>query len=475
MLFVFVGLWTIGLLLILTDPKRPTTRWISSIAFTGGSGGLSAVIADHLVPALAAGGWLTQPLADLLATAERISSLTCYYGLPYTFLMFAIVYHPGYPLWKNGAWLPWALLVPVAGSLLFDIKPGDPIPYGYVTAWATPYIVAGIGLLLSVTLQERNSFLRRSRMLVTAAAVPTLLFALFTLYVLPTFFGVYEWWRYNAVLIAFTLAVIVGSSFRYGFMGLQISIQNQKLDYTLRAITSGTSILNHAIKNDVGKIRLFGEKIKYDAEDGLTDKAELIRDVEVIMRASQHIYDMIYRIQGQTQEAELRMGEVPAADLMHECLEMLAPEMKEIELTEHYGYRGVLRADRALLAEVWTNVLTNALEAMPQGGALTVRITETKRKIVVEIKDSGHGMEKHQLKRVFDPFYTTKSGKKMNFGLGLSYCYAIVQKHKGTMNIHSKPGQGTSVFMQFPKPETTEKTALGPDAASPGRERSEGG
>ncbi len=41
----------------------------------------------------------------------------------------------------------------------------------------------------------------------------------------------------------------------------------------------------------------------------------------------------------------------------------------------------------------------------------------------------------------------------MNFGLGLSYCYAIVHKHKGTMNVHSKPGLGTSVFMQFPKPK----------------------
>ncbi|MEK8128560.1 HAMP domain-containing sensor histidine kinase [Paenibacillus filicis] len=452
MLFVLVGLWTIGLLLILTDPKRSTTRWISSIAFTGGSGGLSAVIADHLVPAFAERGWLTEPAAYVLGRAELTSSLICYYGLPYTFLMFALVYHPNYPLWGRGKWLPLALLVPVAGSLLFDAKPGDPIPYGYVTVWATPYILAGIGLLLSVTLQERNSFLRRNRMLVTAAAVPTLLFALFTLYLLPTFFGMHEYWRYNTFLIAFTIAVIVGSSFRYGFMGLQISIQNQKLDYTLRAITSGTSILNHAIKNDVGKIRLFGEKIKFDAADGLTNAEELTRDVEVIMKASQHIYDMIYRIQGQTQEVTLRTEEILPAELMRECLDMLAPEMHGIEVNELYAYPGRLIADRAQLGEVWTNVLTNALEAMPQGGTLSVKISETKRKIVIEVKDSGLGMEKHQLKRVFDPFYSTKNGKKMNFGLGLSYCYAIVQKHKGTMNIHSKPGQGTSVFMQFPKP-----------------------
>ncbi|MBP1155506.1 MULTISPECIES: sensor histidine kinase [unclassified Paenibacillus] len=454
MLFVLIGLWSIGLLLIVTDPKRQTTRWISSIAFIGGSGGMAAVIGDQLTPYLYARGWLTEPLTGLLPLVETICSHICYYGLPYTFLMFAVVYYPEYALWSRRRYIPWVLLVPVLFSFAFEPKLNEPIPYSYVTLWAMPYILTGIGLLMAATLKERNSFLRRSRLLTTAAAAPTLFFALFTLYLLPHYFETYEWWRYNAWVIAFTLAVIIGSSFRYGFMGLQISIQNQKLDYTLRAITSGTSILNHAIKNDVGKIRLFGDKIKLEIASGKADSSQVIQDVEVILQASQHIYDMIYRIQGQTQEAELAFEEVRPAELMRQCLHMLSPELARIEVSEEYSYGGTMSGDRALLTEVWTNVLTNAIEAMPGGGRLTVRLTETKRKIVVEIKDSGPGMEKHQLKRVFDPFYSTKSGKNMNFGLGLSYCYNIVQKHKGTMSIHSKPGQGTSVFMQFPKRKT---------------------
>ncbi|WP_281887317.1 HAMP domain-containing sensor histidine kinase [Paenibacillus sp. YYML68] len=459
MLFVLIGLWTIGLLLLLTDPRRLSTRWISSIAFTGGSGGLSAVIADDVLPYVRERGSLTEELHTTLLAAELVSSYVCYYGLPYTFLMFAIVYSPSYTHWRRG-WLPWVLLTPPLASLLLVPKPGDPIPYLYVCAWVTPYIVIGIVLLIAAVLQERNSFLRRSRILVATAAAPTLLFTLFTSYLIPAFFGIYELWRYNAVLIAFTIAVILISSFRYSFMGLQISIQNQRLDYTLRAITSGTSILNHAIKNDVGKIRLFGEKMKADAEDGLLTPEELTRDVEVILKASQHIYDMIYRIQGQTQEVELRLEKVDPIQLMQECIEMMAPEQQGVTVQTHYTYNGSLLADRAHLIEVWTNVMTNALEAMPSGGMLTVAISETKRKIVVEVKDNGEGMEQQQLKRVFDPFYTTKSGRRMNFGLGLSYCYAIVQKHKGTMNIHSKRGEGTSVFMQFPKPPRDVQSTL---------------
>ncbi|CAG7645418.1 Adaptive-response sensory-kinase SasA [Paenibacillus solanacearum] len=453
MLFVLIGLWTVGVLLLATDPKRPITRWLSAIAFTGGSGGLSAVMGDHVIPYAFERQWLTAPVALVLAKAELASSLLCYYGLPYTFLMFAIHYYPDYPLWDRRAkrLLPWLLIVPPAVSFAFEPMRGDPIPYRYVIFWATPYIIAGTVMLIHSILRERNSFLRRNRLLTTTAAAPPLCFAMFTLYVLPAFFQMYELWRYNAWVIAFTLAVIIGSSLRYGFMGLQISIQNQKLDYTLRAITSGTSILNHAIKNDVGKIRLFGEKIKSEAEEGNASPEQVVQDVEVIMAASQHIYDMLYRIQGQTQEVELRLEKLRPAELLSECLRMLAPQLSSVEVKEQYVYKGALIGDRAQLTEVWTNVMTNALEAMPQGGSLTVRLTETKRKIVVEIKDSGSGMDKAQLKRAFDPFYTTKSGKKLNFGLGLSYCYNIVHKHKGTMNIHSKPGQGTSVFMQFPK------------------------
>lgn len=371
MLFVLIGLWVIGLLLLLTDPKRTTTRWISCIAFTGGSGGLSAVIADDIVPLAQSHLVLTDRMASALYTAELASSLLCYYGLPYTFIMFAIHYYPNYALWKPSwkRFIPWLLLLPIAVSFLFEPRPGDSIPYIFVSFWSTPYILAGIVLLILSVRMERNSFLRRSRLLTTAAAAPTLFFAMFTLYLLPAYFHLYELWRYNAGAIAITLAIIVGSSFRYGFMGLQISIQNQKLDYTLRAITSGTSILNHAIKNDVGKIRLFSDKIKADALAGQSSPEQVVQDVEVIMAASQHIYDMIYRIHGQTQEVELKLEVIRPAEVLSQCLRMLSLDLRNIQVQEFYAFDGEMLGDRAQPTEVWTNVISNAVEAMPQGAA----------------------------------------------------------------------------------------------------------
>lgn len=459
MLFALIGLWTIGLLLIATDPKRAATRWSSGITFTGGSGALAALIGERWRPYWTNQGWLSADQAEWLWRAERLCSFVCYYGLPYTFLMFAIVYSPGYAEWRGKRWLPWALLVPVLVSFLFEPAGNAPIPYQYVIWWAPAYIAAGIVLLVSAVWKEKNSYFRRSRLLTSMAAAPPLVVALFTLYLLPAWLDDYDWWRYNTWIIAFTVAVVVVSSFRYGFLGLQISIQNQRLDYTLRAITSGTAILNHAIKNDVGKIRLFGEKVKAEAAAGRLDIGQLSADMEIILQASRHIDEMVRRIQGQTQDMALHTETVRLSELLAQNVRMLAPGLgAAVEVKEKYATEGIVRGDPVQLAEVFTNVITNAFEAMPDGGTLTVRLTETKRKIVVEFKDTGTGMDKKQLRRAFDPFYTTKAGKNMNFGLGLSYCYNTIQKHKGSMSMHSKPGQGTSVFIQFPKLKRAART-----------------
>ncbi|TBL80263.1 sensor histidine kinase [Paenibacillus thalictri] len=451
MLFVWIGLWTVGLLLILTDPKRSTTRWISSIAFTGGSGGLSAVLGDSIIPYLAAHAGYTEQTLHIWQLIEIALSKVCYYGLPYTFLMFTLVYYPQPIPRKLLTAAPYALLAPIAVSFAFQPKDTAPIPYSYVMLWTTPYILLGVALLAVAAFRERNTYLRLNRMLTMIAAAPTLMFAMFTMYILPAYYGVYDFWRYNLWVIIFTLAVILVSSLRYGFMGLQISIQNQKRDYTLRAITSGTAILNHAIKNDVGKIKLFSQKLKMDARASGNVSAEA--DIEVIMSATQHIYEMMSRIQGQTQEVDLQLEEHRLDAIIRDTLSALEPEFSagQVEVAADLRYEKPFVCDSAQLTEVFTNLFTNAAEAMPGGGKLHVKLFETKRTIVAEVQDTGAGMDKKQLKRVFDPFYTTKAGKKLNFGLGLSYCYHVIQKHKGRMNIDSKPGKGTTVYISFSK------------------------
>ncbi|MNC25549.1 Sporulation kinase A [compost metagenome] len=110
-----------------------------------------------------------------------------------------------------------------------------------------------------------------------------------------------------------------------------------------------------------------------------------------------------------------------------------------------------LTADRAQLVETVQNLVNNALEAMPQGGELLVRAYETPKWVVAEVQDTGNGISREELKRVLEPFYTTKAASNRNFGLGLSYCYHVMKLHKGNLHLESTPGKGTTATIHFPK------------------------
>ena len=103
-----------------------------------------------------------------------------------------------------------------------------------------------------------------------------------------------------------------------------------------------------------------------------------------------------------------------------------------------------------LLQQVFTNMILNACNAMPQGGTLTVatRTTEDKQ-IAIQFSDTGRGIAPEHLPRIFDPFFTTMPVGK-GTGLGLSISYSIIQQHHGTIQVESQVGQGTTFTIRLP-------------------------
>jgi PAS domain S-box-containing protein len=101
------------------------------------------------------------------------------------------------------------------------------------------------------------------------------------------------------------------------------------------------------------------------------------------------------------------------------------------------------------LREVLTNLIFNAIEAMPEGGTLTLGCKASKEWIVVEVADTGIGMTEEVSRRIFDPFYTTKGVG--NSGLGLSVSWSLVSRSGGEIQVKSKPGKGTTFVIKLPK------------------------
>lgn len=116
-----------------------------------------------------------------------------------------------------------------------------------------------------------------------------------------------------------------------------------------------------------------------------------------------------------------------------------------------------LHADRQQLRQVFLNLLTNASDAMTQGGTLTLRVAAGQTEhgagtVVIEFADTGAGIKPEVLLKVWEPFFTTK-GEGKGTGLGLAICRRIVEEHKGTINIESEVAQGTTVRITLPAPE----------------------
>jgi CheY-like chemotaxis protein len=105
-------------------------------------------------------------------------------------------------------------------------------------------------------------------------------------------------------------------------------------------------------------------------------------------------------------------------------------------------------ADESELREVLTNLVFNAVDAMPQGGVITIRTSTQAKSVILEISDTGIGMTDEVQRRCFEPFFSTKGDA--GTGLGLASVYGIIQRHGGEISIHSEVGKGSTFTIRLP-------------------------
>jgi signal transduction histidine kinase len=114
-----------------------------------------------------------------------------------------------------------------------------------------------------------------------------------------------------------------------------------------------------------------------------------------------------------------------------------------------------IKGNRQALQQVFINLVTNAVYAMPDGGELWVRAGAGKdRKILITIQDTGSGIAEEHLPYIFDPFFTTKEVGQ-GTGLGLSVSHGIIKKHGGWITVVSSPGKGSTFTITLPMKEET--------------------
>ena len=122
--------------------------------------------------------------------------------------------------------------------------------------------------------------------------------------------------------------------------------------------------------------------------------------------------------------------------------------LQHIEVRKNYPERPMeIKADRSKLVIAFTNLVINAIESMETGrGKLTVTISKMSGAFSVSIRDNGKGISDEHLSKIFEPFFTSK---KNGMGLGLSACHSIIESHKGTIYVESKPDKGSNFVINF--------------------------
>jgi len=230
-------------------------------------------------------------------------------------------------------------------------------------------------------------------------------------------------------------------------------IQSEKLA-ALGRFSSGVA---HEIKNPLGII-LGGLEF---LERKLTRVEPDVKiGVRKIKEATFRANSVVQGLLDFARPSELKTEKVKPEDLIYETLSLLKykAQLSHVKIETHFSDEELyIDVDRNQMQQVFFNLLANAIEAMPKGGVIKIKtrkmvVTEFSvghRFCVIEITDTGVGITKENIQRLFEPFFTTKKERK-GTGLGLSTARLIVDNHKGTLQIKSKPGRGTTAMVILP-------------------------
>jgi len=215
----------------------------------------------------------------------------------------------------------------------------------------------------------------------------------------------------------------------------------------LAAVGEMAAQLAHEIRNPLGSIR--GSAQVLAGESGFGE--EQGRLLNIISRESKRLSDTLNRFLFQARSTGRPRDVVDLRPLLEEALTLLrnGPEIgpDHVVTLEAEGGPHLCLADPDQITQVFWNLARNALEAMPEGGDLDIRLRQREGEVFFVVRDQGRGMAREEQRRLFEPF---TSSNPMGTGLGLAIVYRIVREHGGDISVRSAPARGTEVEVRLP-------------------------
>ncbi|MCX7749644.1 MAG: HAMP domain-containing histidine kinase [Clostridia bacterium] len=441
------------------NPKNSSNRYFSYFCITICMGVLTVLLEDYLIPYFYSTSSHLKTLYKFSLFLDGLLTSIFHYAVPYILLLMALSYTHWFTHAKQKMkrrihfviFSPVLLMYIIFNPFTIYFNPDKNPYFHWIAIWAIPYILISIGFMFHSLIKEKVFNLRLEKFLTLIITLPASLFILLTCYVLIVF-DIRGGYRYYLPLVVLEFLIFIMIAVKYGIFGVRLKLESFRFNSTLKAVTTGTSFLNHAFKNELSKISLCTNILFEETHSDFDDyKKNVYETTKIISRSTEHLMGMVNRIQQQINNIEIEPTTINLPQLVTECLEEFSLKLtrKHTQIKANLPDEILVCCDRLQMKEVIDNLINNSIEAMEANGSLHIEVTLIKQYAVLSIQDNGQGIPKETLPYIFDPFFTTKK-KKGNYGLGLTYCYNVVQKHGGQLEIESQLHIGTQVTVKLP-------------------------
>jgi PAS domain S-box-containing protein len=244
-----------------------------------------------------------------------------------------------------------------------------------------------------------------------------------------------------------------------GVLGIARDITEQKEEREraaradkLRALGQLASGVAHDFNNSLAAILGRAQLLRRQTQD-----EALVRNVEIIQTAAEDAAATVRRIQTFARKSPAKEFElIDVSGLLNDAIEITRTRWQNEARLRGLEYQVVLESKGAQitfgsaseLREVFVNLIVNAVDAMPEGGRLTINCQREGVLLRLRFADNGTGMPEDVRQKIFDPFFTTKGAQ--GTGLGLSVSYSIIERHEGVIGVASEQGRGTVFTIDLP-------------------------
>lgn len=208
--------------------------------------------------------------------------------------------------------------------------------------------------------------------------------------------------------------------------------------------------LAHELKNPLFPLQLTVENLLRSREQSPQEFEETFREsASTLLSEIANLKNIINRFSDFSKMPQPQLQNVSLAELISGVVKVYQQQLQKSKIACRTEFAGVdaIAADPDLLHRALSNLVLNAIDAMPDGGTLTLRTSRTQDSARLEVSDTGAGLSPEECSRLFTPYYTSKSH---GTGLGLAVVQSIVSDHGGRISVNSQPGQGATFIIELP-------------------------